>query len=72
MRSIDKFIEILFNYESRNAIFEGLKIYRYSDLSNRILIYNKKLESLDIKPGGVVFILGDYSIETIALFLFWP
>jgi len=26
------------------------------------------LESLDIKPGAVVFILGDYSIETIALF----
>ena len=68
MRSIDKFIEILFNYESRNAIFEGLKIYRYSDLSNRILIYNKKLESLGIRPGEVVFILGDYSIETIALF----
>ena len=68
MRSIDKFIEILFNYESRSAIFEGLKIYRYSDLLNRILIYNRKLERLNIKSGEVVFILGDYSIETIALF----
>jgi len=68
MRYIDKFIETLFNYGSRNAISDTSRTYSYFELSQKILYYNKKLLSLNIKSGDVVFILGDYSVESISLF----
>ena len=44
------------------------EIYTYSDLYNKIQYYNKKITETKISSGEVVFILGDYSIESIALF----
>jgi acyl-CoA synthetase (AMP-forming)/AMP-acid ligase II len=68
MRKIDKFIETISNFGDRNAIYEGNIIYTYSDLFNKIVFYNKKIRETKICSGEVVFILGDYSIESIALF----
>ena len=68
MRNIDKFIKNICNFGDRNAIYEGNEIFTYTNLYNKILFYNRKLTETKIKPGEIVFILGDYSIETIALF----
>ena len=68
MRSIDKFISTLVNYGSRQVIFEGEKMYTYSELIECINKYNSKLTELKIKSGEVVFLLGDYSLEAISLF----
>jgi acyl-CoA synthetase (AMP-forming)/AMP-acid ligase II len=68
MRNIDKFIDTIRNFGDRNAIYQENEIYTYSDLYNKILYYNKKLAETKIISGEVVFILGDYSVETIALF----
>ena len=68
MRNIDKFINTICNFGDRNAIHEENNIYTYSDLYNKILFYNNKLIKTKINSGEVVFILGDYSIESIALF----
>lgn len=68
MRSIDKFLETISNFGDRNAIYEGNEIYTYSDLYKKIVYYNKKVNETKISSGEVVFILGDYSIESIALF----
>lgn len=68
MRNIDKYIESILNFGNRNAIYDGNEIYTYSDLYNKILFYNKKLTESKINSGEVVFILGDYSVESIALF----
>jgi acyl-CoA synthetase (AMP-forming)/AMP-acid ligase II len=68
MRNIDKFIDTICNFGDKNAIYEENKIYTYTDLYNKIIFYNKKLVETNINSGEVVFILGDYSIESIALF----
>lgn len=68
MRQIDKFIDTIRNFGNRNAIYEGIEIYTYTDLYNKISFYNEKLLETKICSGEVVFILGDYSIESIALF----
>lgn len=68
MRSIDKFINTLVNFGSRKAIFEGEKIHTYSKLIECINKYNNLLLELEIKSGEIVFLLGDYSLESISLF----
>lgn len=68
MRSVEEFIELIFNFGDRIAIYQGNEIYKYSDFYNKILYYNKQLSEIKINSGEVVFILGDYSIESIALF----
>jgi acyl-CoA synthetase (AMP-forming)/AMP-acid ligase II len=68
MRNIDKSINTICNFGDRNAIYEGNEIHTYTDLYNKILFYNKKITETKIISGELVFILGDYSIESIALF----
>jgi acyl-CoA synthetase (AMP-forming)/AMP-acid ligase II len=68
MRYIDKFITTFTNFGNRKAIFEGEKMYTYSELLICIKKYENKLLELNIKSGEVVFLLGDYSIESISLF----
>lgn len=68
MRNIDKFIKTLLNYGIRNAIFESKKTFSYNDLCNKISLNNEKLKNLKVNSGDVVFIIGDYSIESISLF----
>jgi acyl-CoA synthetase (AMP-forming)/AMP-acid ligase II len=68
MRNINKFIDTIRNFGDRNAIYEGNEIHTYLDLYNKILFFNKKLTETKIISGEFVFILGDYSLESIALF----
>jgi acyl-CoA synthetase (AMP-forming)/AMP-acid ligase II len=68
MRSIDKFINTLVNYGSRKAIFVAEKMYTYSELIGCISKYDNLLKELKIKSGEIVFLLGDYSLESISLF----
>jgi acyl-CoA synthetase (AMP-forming)/AMP-acid ligase II len=68
MRSVEKFIELIRDFGDRIAIYEGNEIYKYSDFYSKISYYNKQLSEIKINSGEVVFILGDYSIESIALF----
>lgn len=68
MRNIDKFIDNICVFGNRSAIYEGTELYTYSNLFNKIESYTQILENKNIKAGDVVFILGDYSIESIALF----
>ena len=67
MRNIDKYIDTILNFGDRTVIYKKNEIYTYSDLYNKIQYYNKKLTETKISSGEVVFILGDYSIESIAL-----
>ncbi len=68
MRSIDKFISTLLSYESRKAILEGEKMHTYSELVGCINKYGNLLNEFKIKSGEIVFLLGDYSLESISLF----
>jgi acyl-coenzyme A synthetase/AMP-(fatty) acid ligase len=68
MRSVDKFINTLVNYGSRKAIFESEEMYTYSELIGCINKYDNLLTELKIKSGEIVFILGDYSLDSISLF----
>jgi acyl-CoA synthetase (AMP-forming)/AMP-acid ligase II len=68
MRYIDKFITTFTKFGNRKAIFEGEKMYTYTELLICINKYKNKLLELKIKSGEVVFLLGDYSIESISLF----
>lgn len=68
MRSVDKFIDNIISFGNRKAIYEGNYLYSYSDLYNKVLSNKKRNQNKNIKSGEVVFILSDYSIESIALF----
>jgi acyl-CoA synthetase (AMP-forming)/AMP-acid ligase II len=68
MRNIDNFIININAFSNRNAIYEGDNLYSYKQLHDKILEYNAKLIELNINSGEIVFILGDYSLKSIALF----
>ena len=68
MSNITKFVQKLSEFADKTAIINaGIKT-TYTNLADEIFIFNKKLIDLDIKKGQVVFILGDYSVESISLF----
>jgi acyl-coenzyme A synthetase/AMP-(fatty) acid ligase len=68
MRNIDNYINMLESFGDRNSIFEGQESYTYLDLFNCISKFDLKLYELKIQPGDVVFLLADYSLESISLF----
>jgi acyl-CoA synthetase (AMP-forming)/AMP-acid ligase II len=68
MRNVDKFIDNITSFGNRKAIYEANYLDTYSDLYNKVLSNKKRNQNKNIKSGDVVFILGDYSIESIALF----
>jgi acyl-CoA synthetase (AMP-forming)/AMP-acid ligase II len=68
MKNINLFLEKLNLYNDRVVFFHSEKVFYYSQLIENIFLFNKKLEKLKIKSGEVVFVLGDYSIDSISLF----
>jgi acyl-CoA synthetase (AMP-forming)/AMP-acid ligase II len=68
MRIIESFISKLSQYNNKIAIIHYGKEFLYSELIENIVFYNSKLLNLNVKRGEVVFILGDYSFDSISLF----
>ncbi len=68
MTMISSFIEKLSLYKEKIAIIDSERKISYSDLVKNISNFNLKLEKLNVNSGEVVFILGDYSFDSISLF----
>ena len=68
MIMISSFIEKLSLYEEKIAIIDSEREFFYSDLLKNISNFNLKLKKLKVNSGEVVFILGDYSFDSISLF----
>lgn len=68
MTMISSFIEKLSLYKEKIAIIDSEREISYSDLVKNISNFNLKLEKLNVNSGEVVFILGDYSFDSISLF----
>lgn len=68
MTIISSFIEKLALYKEKIAIIDTDIKISYSDLVQNIFNFNSKLKKLNINSGEVVFIIGDYSLDSISLF----
>lgn len=68
MTMISSFIEKLSLYKEKIAIIDSEREISYSNLVENISNFNLKLEMLNVNSGEVVFILGDYSFDSISLF----
>jgi acyl-coenzyme A synthetase/AMP-(fatty) acid ligase len=68
MRVINSFFEKIQSFDTKIAITHSGKSQTYIQLSDKILEFNSKLFQLNVKRGEVVFLMGDYSFESIALF----
>ncbi len=68
MKIIERFIDKLSLFNNKTAIIHLGREILYSELIENILVYKSKLEKSKIKRGEVVFILGDYSFDSISLF----
>ena len=68
MSNIKKFVQKLSEFGNKVAIINSDKKITYSDLVTEIVFFNNRIKNLDVKSGEVVFILGDYSVESISLF----
>lgn len=68
MKMISSFIEKLSLYKEKIAIIDAEREISYSNLVENIFNFNLKLEMLNVNSGEVVFILGDYSFDSISLF----
>ena len=68
MKIIESFIDKLSLFNNKIAIIHSGREILYSELIENILLCNSKLEKSKIKRGEVVFILGDYSFDSISLF----
>lgn len=68
MTMISSFIEKLSLYKEKIAIIDSEREISYSNLVKNISNFNLKLEKLNVISGEVVFILGDYSFNSISLF----
>lgn len=68
MKNVNKFIQKLSDFGDQVALIFSEKIITYSVLVNEINLSKHKILNLNIKQGEIVFILGDYSLESISLF----
>jgi acyl-CoA synthetase (AMP-forming)/AMP-acid ligase II len=68
MTTISSFIEKLSLYNERTAIIDSQREFSYTVLVKNIFNFNLKLKMLNVNRGEVVFILGDYSFDSISLF----
>jgi acyl-CoA synthetase (AMP-forming)/AMP-acid ligase II len=68
MTMISSFIEKLSLYKEKIAIIDSEREISYSDLVKNFSNFKLKLEKLNVNSGEVVFILGDYSFDSISLF----
>lgn len=68
MKNINKFIEKFYDFDDQLALIFCDKVITYSELLKEINLWSTKILNLKIKQGEIVFILGDYSLESISLF----
>jgi acyl-coenzyme A synthetase/AMP-(fatty) acid ligase len=68
MTMINTFIKKLYLYKEKIAVLDAEREFLYSDLVNNISDFHLKLKNLNINSGEIVFILGDYSFDSISLF----
>lgn len=68
MKIIERFIDKLSLFNNKIAIIHSGREILYSELIENIFSYNSKLVKSKIKRGEIVFILGDYSLDSISLF----
>lgn len=68
MRSIEHFIRKITGYNDKTAIIHEGKLISYHDLTERISNQTRLINEKGVRSNQLVFIIGDYSIEAIALF----
>ncbi|MDI6046664.1 ANL family adenylate-forming protein [Flavobacterium yafengii] len=68
MSNSQKFVQKLSAFENKVAIINSGNKTTYINLVEEIVFFNNKITELNIKSGEVVFLLGDYSVESISLF----
>jgi acyl-coenzyme A synthetase/AMP-(fatty) acid ligase len=69
MKNIDKFIQKFSDFDDQIALIFCNELITYSTLLNEVNLWSNKIINLKIRHGEIVFILGDYSLESISLFL---
>jgi acyl-coenzyme A synthetase/AMP-(fatty) acid ligase len=68
MRKSEFFCNRMLSYGDSNCIIYQEKIFTYSELFQSIYKKYEYLKNLGIKSGQIVFIIGDYSFDSIVLF----
>lgn len=68
MNSPDIFFQLILEHGSKTAIISGKKQYTYNDIVLKSNFYKSVITENNILNGQVVFVLSDYSFESIALF----
>lgn len=68
MRSIEHFIRKITGYNDKTAIIHEGKLISYHDLAERISKQTRLINEKGVRSSQLVFIIGDYSVEAIALF----
>lgn len=68
MKIIKSFVDKLNQYGDKVAIIHLGREVLYSELVENILFFKNKIDKLQIKSGEIVFILSDYSFDSISLF----
>lgn len=68
MSNIQTFVQKLSEFGNKTAIINLDKRITYLNLVDEIVLFNDKISKLNVKKGEVVFLLGDYSVESISLF----
>jgi acyl-CoA synthetase (AMP-forming)/AMP-acid ligase II len=69
MNILERYCDKLRNYSERNAFFVGGVYFKYSDLILSIEKERNNLINYGVKNGDIVYLVGDYSIKAISLFL---
>ena len=68
MTITDKYFNLILEHNSKIAIIHNDKTYTYNDLVSKINYYKNIISESNITQGQIVFIISDYSFESIALF----
>jgi acyl-CoA synthetase (AMP-forming)/AMP-acid ligase II len=68
MTVTDKYFNLILEHNSKIAIIHNDKTYTYNDLVSKINYYKNIISESNITQGQIVFIISDYSFESIALF----
>jgi acyl-CoA synthetase (AMP-forming)/AMP-acid ligase II len=69
MNIVERYYYKISNYSGKNAIFVDGNYFNYSDLKLAIDNERNNLINKGVDHGDIVFLVGDYSIRAISLFL---
>lgn len=67
-KSIDIIIDRFLEYDDAKAVYWRSKYYTYREFYEMIHKWYKRLEELNIQPGSVCAVVGDYSPQIASLF----